>query len=145
MDDLKTFFCWNTNCLQYGIRGGKNIYVRAWYGKYKDIRLLACRECKKKFSERRGTVFSDSRLPKEQVVSIMEHVAEGNGMRKTGRLTKTGHMTVSRYTHLAGQHAEQFHDELVEFSPPHRRSSTRRKMGVRVQEGQKLRRKQSGG
>jgi hypothetical protein len=59
-----------------------------------NTRLLWCLECKKTFSENRGTVFYDSRLPKEKVVSILEHVSEGNGMRKTGSLTKTGHMTV---------------------------------------------------
>jgi hypothetical protein len=65
-------------------------------------------------------------------------------MRKTGRLTKVGHMTVSRYTHLAGEHAEKLHDELVAFSPSNGRGSTRRKVGVRVQERTTLRRKQSG-
>jgi len=93
MDDLSKFFCWNKECSEYGIRGGENISVRALYGKHKDIRLLYCLTCKEKFSERRGTIFSDSRLPKDQTVSILEHVAEGNGMRKTGRLVKVGHMT----------------------------------------------------
>jgi transposase-like protein len=99
--------------------------------------------CKKKFSERRGTVFHDSRLPKEQVVAILEHVAEGNGMRKTGRLTKTGHATVSRYTKLAGEHAKTLHDELVAFSPSDRRSSVRREMELCGKKGKKLQRKES--
>ena len=117
MDDLGKFFCVNKKCSMYGIRDGENIHVRAWSGKHKDIRLLHCRVCKKKFSERRGTVLSDSRLPAEKAVSLLEHVVEGNGMRKTGRLVKVGHMTVSRYTKLAGEHSETLHDELVAFSP----------------------------
>ena len=38
MDDLKNFFCWNKKCDPYGVRGGENIFVRAWYGKNKDVR-----------------------------------------------------------------------------------------------------------
>jgi transposase-like protein len=143
MDDLKNFCCQNKTCPKYGIRGEKNITVRALYGK-NDTRLLWCLHCKEKFSENRGTIFFNSRLPKDQVVSIMEHVAEGNGMRKTGRLTKVGHNTVSRYTKLAGEHAGQLHDELVAFSPENQRSSVRREVGLRKKKGKKLQRKQSG-
>ena len=141
MAGLEKFFCWNKVCPEYGIRGGNNIRVRSWFGKHNDIRLLYCLTCKEKFSERRGTILSDSRLPAEKVVSIIEHVVEGTGMRKTGRLVKTGHMTVSRYTKLAGDHAEQLHDELVAFSPSDRRGAVRREVEFRVQERKTLRRK----
>ena len=116
MDDLKKFCCLNKNCKKCGIRGGNNIRVRTRYGK-NNTRLLYCLECKEKFSENRDTVFFNSRLPKEKVVSIIEHVAEGNGMRKTGRLLDVDHDTVSRYTKLAGEKAEEIHDDLVDFSP----------------------------
>jgi LacI family transcriptional regulator len=143
MDDLKNFFCPNKKCPKYGMRGAENIRVRTTYGE-KNTRLLYCTHCKKTFSERRGTVFFNSRLPDETIVSIMEHVAEGNGMRKTGRLTKVHHQTVIRHTRLAGQHAEQLHDELVAFSPKDERGPVRRKVGLRQKKGKKLRRKQSG-
>jgi len=116
MDDLKNFCCLNKNCKKHGIRGENNIRVRMRYGKNK-TRLLYCLECGEKFSENRGTVFFNSRMPKDKVVSILEHVAEGNGMRKTGRLLHSNHDTVSRYTKLAGEHAEKTHDEKVDFSP----------------------------
>jgi transposase-like protein len=141
MDDLKNFFCWNKKCLKYGIRGAGNIRVKDWYGKNKDIRLLKCHDCGRRFSERRGTIFFDSRLPKEKTISVMEHIAEGVGVRKTGRLTKVNRATVSRLTKLAGEHAEQLHDELVALSPPDRRGSVRRKVGLRVQKRKELRRK----
>jgi len=119
MDDLDKFCCQNKKCPQYGVRGEKNIRVRDDYGP-NNTRLLYCLVCKKQpvlrpnnFSERRGTVFFGSRLPEETVVSILEHVVEGTGMRKTGRLLNVDPDTVSRYTRLAGEHAEQLHDELV--------------------------------
>ena len=143
MDDLKNFCCQHKHCPKYGIRGEGNITVRAVSGK-NNTRLLRCLHCKEKFSEHTGTIFYNSRLPKDKVVSIMEHVAEGHGMRKPGRLTKVCSRTVSRYPQLAGEHADQLHDELVEFSPQHRGGSTRRKVGLRFQAGKKLRRKQSG-
>ena len=59
----------------------------------------------------------DSRLPEETAIAILEHVAEGVGMRKTGRLLKVDHETVSRYTKLAGEHAEQeLSVDSVQFS-----------------------------
>jgi len=100
MDDLDQFCCQNKNCSQYGLRGVKNIRVRARYGKNQNIRLLYCTHCHEKFSERRGTIFFDSRLPEETVVSVVEHILEGNGMRKTSRLTKVDRDTVSRYEQL---------------------------------------------
>ncbi len=142
MDDLHKFCCPNKSCPQHGVRGEGNIHVRTCYGP-DDTRLLYCLVCKKTFSERRGTVFFDSRLPEATVVSILEHVVEGNGMRKTGRLVKVDPDTVSRYTRLAGEHAEQLHDELVEFSPQHRGGSVRREVGLRLQEGKTLRRQSS--
>ena len=141
MEDLKNFFCWNSECPKYGIRGAGNIHIRAWVGKNEDIRLLYCLACKQPFSERRGTVLFDSRLPKEKVIEVMEHIAEGIGVRKTSRLTKVNRATVSRLTKLAGEHAEQLHEELVAFSPSDQRGSVRREVGLRVQEGKALRRK----
>ena len=138
MDDLHTFCCQNKKCPKYGIRGEGNIRVKDIYGPH-GTRLLQCRICKQRFSERKGTIFFDSRLPPDTVVSIVEHVVEGNGMRKTSRLVKVDPHTVCRYTKLAGEHAEQLHDELVAFSPEDRRGSIRRKVGLRVQEGKKLR------
>jgi len=140
MDDLDKFCCQNKNCPKHGVRGEKNIRVRTHYGP-NNTRLLYCLICKKRFSERRGTVLFDSRLPEETAIAILEHIAEGVGMRKTGRLLKVDHDTVSRYTKLAGEHAEQLHDELVDFSPEHRRGSIRRKVGLCAEETKKLRQK----
>jgi transposase-like protein len=70
-------------------------------------------------------------LPEEKVIALIEHVVEGCGMRKTGRLLKVGKDTVCRYTKLAGEHSEQLHDELVVLSPPVRRSAVPARSKVR--------------
>jgi len=130
MDDLHKFCCQNKKCPKHGVRGEGNIRVRDVYGPH-NTRLLYCLICKQRFSERRGTVLFDSRLPAATVVAILAHVVEGVGVRKTGRLLKVDHDTVSRYTKLAGEHAEDLHDELVDFSPQHQRGSVRREVGLR--------------
>ena len=115
-DDLSRFCCQNADCLDYGKRGQGNLTVCMRYGK-QQRRLLYCKTCKARFSERKGTPLFDTRLPPEQVVSVLAHIAEGCGVRKTSRLVGVNKDTVVRYSLLAGQHAGQLHDELVAFSP----------------------------
>ena len=39
--------------------------------------MLACRTCKTRFSERKGTPLFDTRLPEDKAVSVLNHIAEG--------------------------------------------------------------------
>jgi len=117
MDDLGRFCCQNEACPDMGKRGQGNLTVTARYGPNKSRRMLRCSTCKKRFSERKGTPLFDTRLPTERVVSILAHVAEGVGTRKTARLTGAHRDTVTRYIRKAGDHAHQLHNELVAFSP----------------------------
>ncbi len=87
--------------------------------------MLRCRTCKARFSERKGTPLFDSRLPSGRAQSVLEHVAEGCGVRQTGRLCKVNRGTVGRYSRLAGTQARDLHDELVALSPPHARGPVR--------------------
>lgn len=115
-DDLSRFCCQNTDCPDHGIRGRGNLTVCARYGPHQR-RLLYCKTCKARFSERKGTPLFDTRLPEAKVVEVLAHIAEGCGVRKTGRLVGVNKDTVVRLSLLAGQHAQQLHDKLVAFSP----------------------------
>lgn len=117
MDDLQHFCCQNPSCPDHGHRGHGNLTVCARYGPARR-RLLYCRTCKARFSERKGTPLFDTRLPEAQVVAVLHHLAEGCGVRQTGRLVGVSKDTVVRYGLRAGEHAQQLHDELVAFSPP---------------------------
>ena len=79
--------------------------------------MLRCRACKARFSERKGTPLFRSHLPEEKAVAILHHLAEGVGVRKTGRLTGVNRGTVASYGRRAGGHAGALHDELVAASP----------------------------
>jgi transposase-like protein len=116
-DDLSRFCCQNKDCPDHGKRGAGNLTACMRFGKGKRIRLLYCRTCKDRFSERKGTPFFGARLADEKVLSVLEHIAEGVGVRKTGRLVGVNKNTVVRYSRLAGRHAKALHEELVSFSP----------------------------
>ena len=117
MVPIERFCCQNSRCPQAGVRGGENLYFRGWSGKGRRIRMAYCRSCKHSFSERKGTVLEQARLPDEKASSVLRHLREGCGTRATGRLVGVDKNTVTRYTALAGPHAERLHDELVAFSP----------------------------
>jgi transposase-like protein len=123
-DDLARFCCQNPDCGSYGRRGRDNILVIDHFGKARH-RLLYCRDCKARFSEFKGTPFFNSRLPHDKVLAVLEHLAEGCGVRQTARLVGVNKDTVTRLALLAGKHAQATHDELVAFSPLHPRGPVR--------------------
>jgi transposase-like protein len=117
-DDLRAFCCQNPDCPDHGQRDHGNLTVCARYGPYQR-RLLYCKTCKARFSERKGTPLFDTRLRADQVVAVLHHIAEGCGVRQTARLVGVSKDTVVRYSLRAGEHAQQLHEELVAFSPQH--------------------------
>ena len=138
MDDLSQFCCQNANCPDHGKRGHGNLTVTGRYGP-QQRRLLRCRTCKARFSERKGTPLFGSLLPEDKIVTLLHHIAEGCGVRQTSRLIGVNKNTVVRFSVLAGAHAQQLHDELVAFSPQDPRGPVRRKVVVRRQEGKAVR------
>jgi transposase-like protein len=117
VEALSRFCRMNPQCPDHGKRGIGNLTVRAHYGKDKQRRLLDCRSCKDRFSERKGTPLFGSQLTEQKAVSIFEHLTERNGVRATARLVKVNRNTVVRYARLVGEHARQLHDEVLAFSP----------------------------
>jgi len=116
MHDLSAFCCQNTDCPDCGKRGHGNLTVCGHYGPHRR-RLLYCRSCKARFSERKGTPLFDTRLSEDKATAVLHHIAEGCGVRQTARLTGVSKDTVLRYSLRAGEHARQLHDDLVAFSP----------------------------
>jgi transposase-like protein len=139
MDDLSLFRCQNPACPLHGRRGAGNLSVCDRYGKDHHIRLLYCHACKARFSERKGTPLFDCRMPDDKATAILRHLAEGNGIRQTGRLVGAHPDTVVRLARAAGDHAHDAHDELVAFSPSDPRGPARRGLVVRRQEAEELR------
>ena len=134
MHTLEHFCCQELSCPDYGARGKGNLSFRGWSGTGKRIRMIFCRTCHAHCSERKGTLFEESRLPEEKALAILEHVREGCGTRPTSRMVGVGKDTVTRYIRRAGRHATQLHDELLAFSPSNQGSAARREVEFREQE-----------
>jgi hypothetical protein len=117
MDDLAQFCRQNSQCPDFGRRGAANLTVTGRLGKAKQSRLLYGRTRRDRFTGRKGTPLYRSHLPEDKVTSILEHVHEGCGVRKTARLVKVHPDTVSRYGRAAGDHSRAAHDDLVAHSP----------------------------
>ena len=66
VDDLARFCCHNQDCHDYGQRGADNLTVCMRYGKHQHLRLLYCRSCKARFSERQGTPLFGAKLETAQ-------------------------------------------------------------------------------
>jgi hypothetical protein len=89
-------------------------------------RATACYNvCKARFSEFKGTAPFNPKLPHDKVLAVLQHLAEGCGVRQTARLVGVNEDTVTRLALLAGKHAKATHDELVAFSPRHPRGPVR--------------------
>jgi transposase-like protein len=117
MQALSKFCCQNKRCPDYEKRDANNLTVCGRFGKKNQIRLLYCRTCKTRFSERKGTPLFRMKLDENKAVSLLEHVSESCGVRKTSRLVGVNKNTVMRYSRLAGEHAKKLHNELVALSP----------------------------
>ena len=73
---LEHFCCQELSCPDYGLRGKENLCVRGWSGQGQRIRMLFCRTCKVRFSERKGTILEQSRLPEEKSIALLEHILD---------------------------------------------------------------------
>jgi len=115
--DLSRFCCQDPNCPDSGQRGHGNRTVCGHSGTARPIRLLSCRTCKARFSERKGTPLFRCCLPEDKALDVIGHLADRNGVRATARRVGVTPNTVVRYARRVGEHAQRLHDELVAFSP----------------------------
>jgi transposase-like protein len=104
--------CVNPKCDDYGVVDRGNVIVRRRYGA-DSIRFLRCRQCRTEFSERHSTPLFGLRVRHEKIVSVVSHLAEGTGIRKTSRLTGVSRDAVGRIVTRVGRHAKKVHDLLV--------------------------------
>jgi len=117
--DWSAFACPNPDCPAYGDKGQGNLRPHGWSSKERGIRCLRCTTCGKNFSQRAGTPLFRTHLPEDKALAIAQHLAEGNGLRATGRLCGVSFNTVLRLAHRAGDHAQEFHDQMVQHVEVH--------------------------
>ena len=102
--DFSAHFCINSECSLFETPEKGNIRFRG-HSKSGRIHQIECCQCRKSFSEFHGTPFFDAKLPVDEILSIIEHLLEGCGVRQTSRLTKHHTDTVMRILRVVALHA----------------------------------------
>ena len=110
--DLLNHFCPNPECKDYGIRGAGNITTSTTFGKQK-IKLLRCKTCNKRFSERHNTVFYGLRLKEQTITDILSCLAEGVSIRGCARIKSVSKDTVQRILERSRAHCLKVLTELL--------------------------------
>lgn len=110
--DLSDYFCPNSQCKDYGIRGRGNITTSTRYGKNKTL-LLRCKTCNHRFSENHSTAFMHSNYSKEDIQRIILAVAECNSIRGTARILSYDKDAVNRIVNKAGEHCKKILGNLI--------------------------------
>lgn len=113
-DSLGGFACPNPECCDFNRFGARNLSVSDRIGQGRAIRRLYCSSCGKRFSERKGTVMQDSKLPEETVVRIIKCLTHGCSVEATADICEVDRRTVERYLEHAGRRADDFHQLQLE-------------------------------
>ena len=104
--DLSQQFCPNQECKDYGIRGAGNITTSTSYGK-QNTRLLRCKTCNRRFSERHNTVFYGLHLSEQTITEALLCLAEGTSLRSCARIKGIDKDTVQRILERARDHCQK--------------------------------------
>ena len=80
---LAAFACPNPDCSLFNRFDAGNLSVVEWTGKRKHIRRLYCSACKRRFTERQGTLLRYCKLPEETVVRIVKCLGHGCSVEAT--------------------------------------------------------------
>jgi transposase-like protein len=104
--DTSMFFCPYDECSNYGKVGVDNqIIASGCYGKHQ-TQLLKCKVCRRTFSARRGTPLFELKTDEKTFYDVIACLAEGNGIRATGRIKNIDKDTVASWLKKASQHVE---------------------------------------
>jgi|Deesub1362B_J571_1020462.scaffolds.fasta_scaffold01267_4 hypothetical protein len=95
MNRERGLFCPNRQCPQYGRPAGGNIVVVDYYGPSRR-RLLKCRSCGLRFSERRLRFFFRLHTDERKVREVLRCLLQGMSFRQTARRLRMDKDTVHR-------------------------------------------------
>ena len=110
--EISHCFCPNKECEDYAKKGQNNIVCYDIYGKQK-TKLLRCKTCKTRFSERRNTVFFGLHLDESTIEKVVRCLAEGNSIRATARIMGIDKDSVYRIFERASSHCQKVLTDLL--------------------------------
>jgi hypothetical protein len=110
--NLNDFFCPNEYCDNHGKRGLGNIVIYDRYGKDRR-RLLRCRTCNFRFSERRNSVFFGLHTQESKIREVILHLLEGMSFREAASASELDKDTVQRIWKRFLEYCEESMDSLL--------------------------------
>jgi transposase-like protein len=109
---LDNFFCPNESCEDHGKKGLGNIVVYHKYGK-DQRKLLKCKTCNFRFSERRSTFFFGLHTKESKIKEVMFYLLEGMSFREAAVAADLDKDTVQRIWKRFVQYYEESVDSLL--------------------------------
>src|SRR4051794_31419347 len=103
---LAAFACPNPDCSHFNRFAAGNLSVVEWTGKRKDIRRLYWSMCRRRFTERQGTLLRYAKLPEETVVRIVKCLGHGCSGEAAGGICDVAPRTVAGLRERPGRRAE---------------------------------------
>ncbi len=89
------FFCPNESCNDHGKKGLGNIVIYDRYGKNRR-KLLKCKTCNSKFSERRSSFFFGLHTKETTIKEVIHHLLDGMSFREAAIASDLDKDTVQR-------------------------------------------------
>jgi hypothetical protein len=106
------FFCPNETCSDHKIRGLGNIFIIDRYGK-EQRKLLKCKTCNVRFSERRNTVFFGLHTRESKIREVILHLLKGMSFREAAYASDLDKDTVQRIWKRFMEYCEESMDSLL--------------------------------
>ncbi|MDQ7787040.1 MAG: hypothetical protein RDU01_05490 [Thermodesulfovibrionales bacterium] len=111
--NLHHFACPNEFCGDHGKQGLGNIALSHTYGKYQR-KLLRCKTCNFKFSERRSSFFFGLHTNESKIREVILHLLEGMSFREAADASDLDKDTVQRIWKRFVQYCEESMDALLQ-------------------------------
>jgi LacI family transcriptional regulator len=105
-------YCPNRACKDYRKRGLGNIVLYDLYGK-RGRKLLRCKTCNHRFSERKGSIFFGLHTDEKTIGRTLRCLSEGKSIRATARDIGIDKDTVYRIFERARAHYERILSNLL--------------------------------
>ena len=109
---LAEFFCPNESCGNHGKKGLGNIVFIHTYGKEKR-KLLKCKTCNHRFSERHSTFFFGLHTNEYKIKEVISHLLEGMSFREAAIAADLDKDTVQRIWKRFVNYCEDSVDNLL--------------------------------
>jgi len=106
------FFCPNELCNDYGRKGLGNIVVFNRYGR-DGRRLLRCKTCNFKFSERRNSFFFGLHTKESKIQEVIQYLLDGKSFRQAAATAGIDKDTVLRIWKRFIAYCEESMDSLL--------------------------------